>query len=502
MTNMTPPKKITTVYYDGSCPMCTAFVGGVEKSTAEEFSYEDITVTTLPAQLSSEAVQREMHVIDSSGVIYKNAEAILVILDGVPYWRRVTWIGRLPLVRRVLPIGYNLIARNRHFLFGPASRVWWLKITVLTGLVASLLLSLPLWLQSKTIPSVPVMSELPELPAAIEATFFTLALFLIVAALFSSRPQKYILGAVGVFLILIFFDQLRFQPWLYQYLAMMCVLGLYSWNWRDVSGRTAVLHTLRILVAGIYLYSGLQKVTVPFFESVFPWMVEPIAVLLPHSLYLVPASFGVLVPFIEILMGVGLLVRSLRRWALIGVVCMLVFVLFTLGPLGHNWNSVVWPWNIAIAAAAFLLFYRTDNVSTESIFSVTNFWPHRVVILLFLIMPAFSFFGWWDSYPSYSLYSGNTTEGYIRVSPVDLSPVLSRVAQPVAPDTVQINLQTLSFAERNVPMYPETRVFTQVFLKLCETELPAAAELVVTTKATLLQDRKELRYGCENVLRP
>lgn len=479
--------------------MCTAFVGATVATDDASFRLQDVTVDTLPAVFTKEAVLREMHVVDGDGVVYTNAEAILQILDTVPYWRRITWIGRLPVVRSVLSVGYGIVARNRHFIFGPASRLFWMKNVTLVGLLASMLLSFPLWVQTDSIAAVPVLGNLPLLPPLFEWVMYLGVFGLALVSLLSPKPQRYLYGILGILGVFVLFDQLRLQPWLYQYWFVLLPLAVYSWQWREVESVRAVLNTLRILIAGIYFYSGLQKVSLPFFEDYFPWMVEPLGNLLPTALHFVPASFGLFVPFIEMFMGIGLLFTRTRRAALIGVVCMLLLVLAMLGPLGNNWNSVVWPWNLAIAASAWLLFYRTPTVSFSSIFRVKNFLAHKLIILLFIVMPAFSFFGYWDSYPSYSLYSGNTTAGGMYVSLDSVSPTLEKVAYNASEGTAWIDLQALSFEERNVPMYPETRIYTNVFAQLCETELPASAELVVTTKMTLLESRKELRFRCSEL---
>ncbi len=494
------PKRITSVYYDGSCPMCTAFVGATAAKDETLFALHDVIIDSLPADFTREAVLKEMHVVGADGTVYTNAEAILQILDTVQYWRRITWIGRLPVVRNVLPVGYGIVARNRHFIFGPASRLFWVKNVALLGLLSSMALSFPLWVQTDSIAAVPVFGRLPILSPLIEWGMYIGVFCLALVSLISPRPQRYLCGLLGIVAVFVLFDQLRLQPWLYQYWFMLLPLAVYSWQWRDRVSTNAVLNTLRILIAGIYFYSGLQKINPMFFQEVFPWMVEPIAAFLPTSLNLIPASFGLFVPFIEIGIGIGLLTKRFRFAALVGVICMMVFVLITLGPLGYGWNSVVWPWNLAIAASAWLLYYKTANVSFKNVFRVRHFLPHKVIILLFLVMPAFSFFGYWDSYPSYSLYSGNITDAQVFVSSKLVSPALENAAFLAYGGMVWIDLQTLSFNERNVPMYPETRIYTKVFAQLCETELPVTAELVVTTKTTLLQPQRELRYKCENML--
>lgn len=104
-----------TIYYDGSCPLCTVFADTVASSSKKDsVVLKDITKDPLPEGFSSEAVQREIHVVGKDGVLYKNADAILEVLSQYPLWRPLVWLGRLPGIRTMLPYGYNALARNRH----------------------------------------------------------------------------------------------------------------------------------------------------------------------------------------------------------------------------------------------------------------------------------------------------------------------------------------------------------------------------------------------------
>ncbi len=108
-------KGAQTIYYDGSCPLCTVFADTVATSSkSESVVLKDITKDPLPADFSPDAVQKEIHVVGKNGVVYKNADAILEVLSQYPLWRPIVWLGRLPGIRALLPYGYNALARNRH----------------------------------------------------------------------------------------------------------------------------------------------------------------------------------------------------------------------------------------------------------------------------------------------------------------------------------------------------------------------------------------------------
>jgi predicted DCC family thiol-disulfide oxidoreductase YuxK len=121
-TKDTDGKKVS-IYYDGDCAMCTALMCKIDASgKRQSFSPKDITKDPLPQNLSHAEAMKEIHVVDNDGKMYKNAEAILKILEQYPRWRWLVWIGRLPIVKQILPIGYNVIAANRQWLFGRVKR--------------------------------------------------------------------------------------------------------------------------------------------------------------------------------------------------------------------------------------------------------------------------------------------------------------------------------------------------------------------------------------------
>ena len=104
-----------TVYYDGDCPMCSAVAENIKTSSkGDNFFLKDIKKETLPPHISMEAANKEIHVVSGEGKVYKNANGILRILERYPAWSFWVRVGRLPLLRNILPLGYKLISANRH----------------------------------------------------------------------------------------------------------------------------------------------------------------------------------------------------------------------------------------------------------------------------------------------------------------------------------------------------------------------------------------------------
>lgn len=108
-------QKPITVYYDGTCALCTTAVNAFG---AEHIEQKDLTREALPADISFAQAWNEMYVVDAAGTKYRGADAVLRILDEHRGWRWLARIGRLPVLHSIAMFLYSFIARHRHQLFG------------------------------------------------------------------------------------------------------------------------------------------------------------------------------------------------------------------------------------------------------------------------------------------------------------------------------------------------------------------------------------------------
>ncbi|HJZ94930.1 MAG TPA: DoxX family protein [Candidatus Solibacter sp.] len=348
----------------------------------------------------------------------------------------------------------------------------WLRAIVAAGLLAGLLLSPKLWLSDRVYPQTPVWSGLHPIPAPFDYVLYGALLLAVVAAAIKPDTTAILLVLAA---ILVAFDQSRLQPWFFQYWFMLLVLS-----------RSESENLCRLIVFSIYFWSGLQKLNSGFAAGAFPWLVEPLKI--------IPAWVGYAAPFIEAGIALALLFRPTRRAAVLLAIAMHAAILLAIGPLGHNTNNVVWPWNITMAASAFLLFWRADFSAREL------FLPKQtlacIVLILFTVAPALSFFGAYDNYLSWALYAGNKDDGDLYFSDAvydKLPDTLQDYVTDEGPDRAGLNIGTWSFGELNVPAYPELRIYGQVHRSLCRY---GDITLEVERKSTLLGDRPKLTFTC------
>ncbi len=335
-------------------------------------------------------------------------------------------------------------------------------ITLTGAMVAGMLLSPKLWLTERYYPHVPVWDGLPTIPPPWDKVIFGAMLFLL--GLAAVLPRRWtLLSFVAIAAAWSLWDQSRWQPWFYQYLFMLAALGFAAGG--DPERCESGLNACRFILAMTYIWSGIQKINVNFATDIYPWILEPLLPFVPEGLRGWLSDQGWTAAFVECSLGLLLLVWPLRLLAVVLLGFMHAAILYSLSPRGHDWNSVVWPWNIAMIVLNILLFVKTPTVMPWQIV-----WPRRllitpVILVLFGVMPLFSFYGCWDSYLSAALYSGNTIDGHIYVS--------EDIAMTLPPEVRDKHLQgnylyvsTWAIDELNVPDYPARRVFRGIARRL------------------------------------
>jgi hypothetical protein len=338
-----------------------------------------------------------------------------------------------------------------------------MKIVLALALLAGILLSHKLWLTERFFPHTPLLSFLPQPPAPVDWIILGIVSLLLVLIVALPSPKKLIIIFCILFGAVLLLDQNRWQPWVFQYYCMMILLCFVSWKREDKIRHEQALNGMRFIIAGIYLYSGLQKINPQFINDTYPWLLEPVTKGIEGELPNWLKYIGYCIPATEIFMGLGLLFLRTRRTAMYFAIVMHLLILIDMSPLGHNYNHVVWPWNIAMIIFVLLLF-KKDKATFASYRSSLRARPVLIMFLLFWIMPFFSFFNLWDSYLSASLYSGNTSGGTIYMTDDIRAKLPKEIEQHVegAYNQNTLGIKYWSMMEMRVPGYPEKRVFKNV----------------------------------------
>jgi hypothetical protein len=362
---------------------------------------------------------------------------------------------------------------------------------VAAALAAGVLLASRLFLATRVFPRVPVLDGWPLLSAPLDAIALGALFVALCGVAFAPGPRWWAAAATALALVLAFEDQSRWQPWFYQYVAMLAALAVA----RDPGDALAAW---RVVLVGLYLWSGIQKLNATFMTRLFPWLVEPVSSVLPDGLRQILLAGWMVVPMTEIAVAVGLLVPRLRNAAVIVAVATHLVVL---GPLAHGTNAVIWPWNAAMAALAVVLFWKVRDASARDTLFPRRIGAHAVMLALFVALPVLSFAGRWDAYLSGELYSGNLRVGALSITDRVAARLPEAARRHVMSDSAGANVLDLyewSMGELSVPAYPEDRVFRAVARDVCRhADNPGDLVLVVFGRPGILTGQREIsRNDC------
>lgn len=344
----------------------------------------------------------------------------------------------------------NLVADSPpHVLVMRVTAVFWMM---------SKIISFKLWIADRYFPLIPPFDFLSGIPSWIHLLLFAISIICMVCII--AFPQNYFLITTAFIaeIASCILDQNRWQPWEYQY---VCFLLIFILNQKNIP---AIASLVLIILSSTYFYSGLSKLNSQFIPRIWEWFLTSGILKLEKASgnYSIIKAVGYTVPFIEIIAGIALLFNNHRKWACLVLIVMHVIILIILGPAGLNFNKVVWPWNTAMIC--YLVIF--SNRFHYNFFLPTDIIKQNwVIIICWVILPAFSFINYWDNYLSSNLYSGRTKNALLcmrtkdGVFPKELINLTARDPGNFCPGGKIISLTNWSMNEVKVPCYPEKRIF-------------------------------------------
>jgi predicted DCC family thiol-disulfide oxidoreductase YuxK len=101
----------STVYYDGSCPLCRAeidFYRRSDNSDALSFIGVSETDSSIPAGLTQQRALQRFHVRAGNEQILSEAAAFVEVWARLPRWRWAARAAALPGSMAALELGYSL----------------------------------------------------------------------------------------------------------------------------------------------------------------------------------------------------------------------------------------------------------------------------------------------------------------------------------------------------------------------------------------------------------
>ena len=116
---MDPQLPKSTVFFDGSCPLCRAEIGYYRREDqCRALCFIDISETggIPPEGITQARAMKRFHVRASDGRILSGAAAFVEVWTRLPRWRWAARLAGLPGVPPLLEVGYRLFLPIRPYL--------------------------------------------------------------------------------------------------------------------------------------------------------------------------------------------------------------------------------------------------------------------------------------------------------------------------------------------------------------------------------------------------
>ncbi len=356
---------------------------------------------------------------------------------------------------------------------------------IAVAMLFCLAVSWKLWLSTRLYPLVPFFGLVPPFPYPLDTLVLAVLVGLLVGVIVRPESKLLLVAVVGVLAVLFAQDQSRLWPSFYEFFLLLIILLSWRRDSSEVESRS-VLGGLRFVVAAVYVWGGIQKLTPSFFYEEFPWFIQPLTERLPFklpALHLVAAAAAVF----EIILGIGLLTTRFRRVALAEALLMHAIILVCIGPIRNDWNDAAWAWSLATAALVWVLFRGPTPFSFATMFAkpLARRVPQAVAVLLVGILPVLDNVNRWDSALSFNVYTGNVNRGFVLLPPEHVARLPAEMAAHVAiqGEWAVLDMNAWSMHEFNGGTYPAKRIFRAVLEVVCERLSSKAVRLVIVEKA-------------------
>jgi predicted DCC family thiol-disulfide oxidoreductase YuxK len=106
----------STVFFDGSCPICTAEINQYKALTPmTKIQWLDVTQSSFipPEGQTIEQLMERFHVLNHNAELLSGAAAFVYLWKQLPGWKRLAAIEKIPGAMQVLEFGYTKFLKIR-----------------------------------------------------------------------------------------------------------------------------------------------------------------------------------------------------------------------------------------------------------------------------------------------------------------------------------------------------------------------------------------------------
>ncbi len=348
-----------------------------------------------------------------------------------------------------------------------------------------------LWFEPLSFPRVPLVSWGRRVPVWCDLAGAGVMTASLLALLFLShrRPVADMMSWLfcGAFAAVMLLDQHRLQPWAFEFFIMLLVMAILP--------TARAVPCLRLVVASIYLHSGLSKLDASFLTTHGETFVAVLTESLGWDFAEWPASARRLcvaaLPLGEIAVAAGFCFRRTQKPAVWASFLMHASLLWILGPFGLGHQPGVLIWNVYFIVQNVLLFRpfaKVSDVQSQESSEIAGAgwraWCGYGFVAAVVMLPFLEPFSLYDHWPAWAVYASRPerTRVYIAGNRVpNLSPELQRfvgekqsdkdaMARWLAGKSAwrEVRIDRWSLEALGAPIYPQDRYQVGVALAIAE----------------------------------
>lgn len=311
------------------------------------------------------------------------------------------------------------------------------------------------WITDRMYPVIPPLEFLQYIPGFLHEFLFGFSLLALLMVLFLKTSRWLLISLFLSELVSCSLDTVRWQPWEYMY---MCILLVTIINFHKPKSIVLLMH---LFLVSVYLFSGLHKLNRSFLSLAWMNMILidflglSMDIILKYKLFFV----GLIIPIVELFLAILLLLSKSKKKISYLLIMTHLAILIVIGPFGLQHNSVVWFWNLTMIFILLIVYAKPIEPVTKNFCALNFYW-----LILWFVLPIFSFFGSWYQYFSFNLYSGKGDQMYICFSEKEeeLKPYFEPETNIVCKGGKCINLQNWALSEiKSVPL-PENEIYRKI----------------------------------------
>lgn len=245
----------------------------------------------------------------------------------------------------------------------------------------------------------------------------------------------------------------RIQPWAWQFAIIALLTRL--------APPTVRLKSIRWLTISLYLFSAISKFDVNFVDGVGQELLSGLFSAIDFNDRFLTEStrraFIWSLPLGELLVGLLLMRRPWWRLGLPLSLILHIVLLLTFSPWGlnHSWGVLLW--NVYFLGQNLLVFTGGEHPAPPD---QNN--PIRLSLrTAILLLPVLNWFGWWDHWPSWSLYSERYADVTIEIQADSRHKLSENLQQYLRDPSVEgwsrLAYEQWSLKTTGAPGYPAAR---------------------------------------------